>query len=202
MILNNNNTHNSIAYDVRSDDLTYRGYMALAYAICGIKDSNGNWNKLNIGQVRRVFGLNEHEDKEVNINQIKQEKANKRNVHFLYINIELTDTYTGEVRQFDNIHQVAEFLNCSSTAIGTYIRQNSLIRKQYRIKAERNKNYKRGNGSMKLIRVFNVNTKEEKILEGAENAAKYIGVKKGSINWLIKNKRITKSGYKLEHVED
>ena len=199
---NNNNTHNSIAYDVRSDDLTYRGYMALAYAICGIKYSNGNWNKLNIGQVRRVFGLNEHEDKEVNIDEIKQGKENKRNIHFLFINIELTDIHTGEVRRFDNVHQVAAFLNSSSSTVSSYIRQNSLIRKRYRIKAERNKNYKRGNGSMKLIRVFNVNTKEEKILEGAENTAKYIGVKKGSINWLIKNKRITKSGYKLEHVED
>ena len=204
MINTANIKNNSIGYDVRKDDPTYNGYMALAYCIWGdvissvgitMRDIEGNEEK-----IKKEFGL--YKTKLDSVCSRKEEnKTRKDKNSFLFINIELTDVNTGEVRKFDNPHQVAEFLKITTTSVGVYIRQNSLIKKQYRIKAERNKNYKRGYGCMKMLRVINIDTKEEIIFRGSKEAAEYIGVSKGSINWIVKNKRITKNGYKVERVE-
>ena len=105
MIENKSNTNNSIAFDVTKDDLAYNGYTALAHAICGVKDCNGVWKPISLGQVRKIFGLNERDaddvEKEKEIEESKKYEKTTTS-KFKYINIKVLNIETFEVETFNN----------------------------------------------------------------------------------------------------
>lgn len=81
MILNNNNIHNSIAFNPMSDDLTYRGYAALACCIWGdivngieIKPSDTVGKE---ERIKKAYGLIKDDSIEGNI-KVKKKKSKEK----------------------------------------------------------------------------------------------------------------------------
>ena len=102
MIENKSNTNNSIAFDVTKDDLAYNGYMALAHAICGVKDCNGVWKPISLGQVRKIFGLSERDADDV---EKEKEICNIENNYF-FINRDF-ECWSDPYKELDElIHKV------------------------------------------------------------------------------------------------
>ena len=180
MIENKSNTNNSLAFDVRKDDLTYNGYMALAHTICGIKDQNGDWKPITLGKARQIFGLNEREiDTEIvkSKNRTEEDKYSKRNTinQFKYINIKVSDMETGEVKVFANTEEVAKYFNVKSN-FNSYIRKNWLYRNKYKMEADINPHYSQGSKASKRVKVTNVNTNEVAIYDSVKIASEKIGI--------------------------
>ena len=205
---NSNGLHNSIAFDVRNDDLTYNGHMACANAICGIKDCNGQWRPISLGKARQIFGLNEREiDSEIVKNKIGREesKYSKRNSvnQFKYINIRVIDIQTGEVKLFANTEEVAKYFNVKSN-FNSYITKQWIYRNKYKMEADINPHYTQGSKPSKRVKVTNVNTNEVTIYDSVKIASEKIGLNITTIYIYIKDSiATTKTGLKFEYlVED
>lgn len=208
MIENKSSMNNSIAFNPVIDDLTYRGYMALAYTVCGVKDCNGQWRPISLGKARQIFGLNEREiDSEIVKNKIVREesKYSKRNSvnQFKYINIRLIDTETGEVKLFANTEEVAKYFNVKSN-FNSYIRKKWLYRNKYKMEADINPHYSQGSKASKRVKVTNVNTNEVTIYDSVKIASEKIGLNITTIYIYIKDSiATTKTGLKFEYlIED
>lgn len=203
----NNNLHNSIAFDIRKDDLTYNGYMALAHAICGVKDCNGNWKPVSTGKIRRIYGLLESEAESKDAIKVKEVKIDKKYLskkkcNFKYIDIKVKDLLTGEIKEFETSYQVADFLKMTNVAIISAIHQNSIVKKRYTLECKINEQYNIGSQKMKPLKLINIYTDEEKTFNNGAEAAKYIQLSQSTVSHLAKSGNITKRGWKVEFIEE
>ena len=207
MILNNNNTHNSIAFNPITDDITYRGYAALACCIWGdivngveIKPEDTIGKEESIKRVYGLYSKSPKEDKKEN----KSKKVRSRDSRsFKYINIRLVDIRTGEViKVFNNVLEASEFLGITDNRINVYIRKGYVRDKKYKIEADLNPNYVRGASVSTKVKVTNINTGFSKECESVQEASKVSGLNSVTIYINARDKKISRDGWKFEYLED
>ncbi len=57
-------------------------------------------------------------------------------------------------------------------------------------------------GPGKIIKIFNINTGEVKILKSAEEASRYIKVSRSYASYLARENRVTREGWKAEYIQE
>lgn len=208
MILNNNNTHNSIAFNPITDDITYRGYAALAFCIWGdvvngieIKPAD------TVGKeeaIKKAYGLYSKSSKEDKREKEKTKKqVNRDHKTFKYKNIRLVDAFTGEVTKiFNNVLEASEFLGITDTRVNAYIRYGYIRDKKYKIEADLNTDYVKNSNLRKRVRAINVNTGFIKECESVQEASKVSGLNSVTIYINARDKKISRDGWKFEYLED
>ena len=207
MILNNNNTHNSIAFNPITDDITYRGYAALACCIWGdivngveIKPEDTIGKEESIKRVYGLYSKSPKEDKKEN----KSKKVKSRDPRsFKYINIRLVDIHTGEnIKTFNNVLEAGDFLGMKDNSVNTYISRGYVREKKYKIEADLNPNYVRGASISVKVKVTNINTGFSKECESVQEASKVSGLNSVTIYINARDRKISKAGWKFEYLED
>lgn len=203
MIENKSNKNNSIAFNPIEDDLTYRGYAALACCIWGdvingieIKpeDTIGKEER-----IKKAYGLIK-DDLVENKKKIKKKKSCKS---FKYINIRIIDINNGKVvKRFNNISEASKFLGLAGKGIITYILKGYTRNKKYKIEADLNPNYVRGAHARTSVRVINVKTGFSKECETVKEATEITGLSGPTIYVNARDKRVSKDGWKFEYIED
>ena len=202
MIENKSNTNNSIAFDVTKDDLAYNGYMALAHAICGVKDCNGVWKPISLGQVRKIFGLNERDADDVeNEKEIEKSKKYEKTTtsKFKYINIKVLNIETFEVETFNNTEELAKHFGVNSN-FNSHIRNNWTYKNKYRFKADINPEYIAGASESKKLKVIDTNTNKTTIYDSVKIASKKLNLSMVTIYTYAKYGSLTKTGLKFEYL--
>lgn len=209
MILNNNNIHNSIAFNPMSDDLTYRGYAALACCIWGdivngieIKPSDTVGKE---ERIKKAYGLikdDSIEDKTKDKKKKLKEKS-RTNKSFKYMNIRLIDINNGEIfKIFNNVSEASDFLGITDNRVNVYISTGYIRDKKYKIEADLNPNYVRGAHARTSVRVINVKTGFNKECETVKEAKEITGLSRPTIYVNARDKRVSKAGWKFEYIED
>ncbi|SCI10574.1 NUMOD1 domain [uncultured Clostridium sp.] len=200
---NNNDFNNSLAFNVQTDDLTYRGYMALAYAICGVKDCDGKWKKVGLKKIKSIFGLSQREveadDLETN-KTFKQTQEDIDDRKHKYVNIKLINIETNEVQIFKNTDELNKHFK-DGGSFNSYISNNWIYKKKYKFESEINPNYVQGAKYTRRVKVTNVNNKEVVVYKSAKEAAENIGINISTVYIYIKNKITTKNGLKFEYIK-
>lgn len=207
MILNNNNIHNSIAFNPMSDDLTYRGYKALACCIWGdIVNGIEIKPQDTVGKeesIKKAYGLYCRGVREDEI-KIKERKVTNRDPRsFKYKNVRLVDIKTGEViKTFNNALEAGIFLGMKDNLVNTYIAKGYKRENKYIIKADLNPNYVKGAVNRTKVRAINVNTGFRKEYDSVDEASKACGLTSVTIYVNARDRKTSKTGWKFEYIED
>lgn len=205
MIENKSNKNNSMTFNPIEDDLTYRGYAALACCIWGdivngieIKpeDTIGKEER-----IKRAYGLFENNLLDGN-KKIKNKKS-KPHKSFKYINLRLIDVNNGKVvKRFNNIPEASKFLGLASKGISSYILKGYIRNKKYKIEADLNPDYVKGTHARMSVRAINVKTGFSKECEAVKEATEISGLSGPTIYLYAKDKIISRNGWKFEYIED
>ena len=203
MIENKSNKNNSIAFNPINDDLTYRGYAALACCIWGdIVNGIEIKPEDTIGKedlIKRAFGLTRDYSKR----NIPQKKRSKSHKNFKYINLRIIDVNNGKVvKRFNNVSEASEFLKITDNRVNVYISTGYIRDKKYKIEADLNPNYVQGAHARTSVRVINVKTKFKKECETVKEATEITGLSGPTIYVYARDKVISKKGWKFEYIED
>lgn len=75
------------------------------------------------------------------------------------------------------------------------------IEKQIKYEDSEIKTTNRG-GPGKIIKIFNINTGEVKILKSAEEASRYIKVSRSYASYLARENKSTEDGWKAEYIQE
>ena len=210
MIENKSSINNSIAFNPVTDDLTYRGYMALAYTVCGVKTPSGRWKQIGLRKARQIFGLNGREagnkdnsDIEEKRPKEKQRVKSRTNKSFKYMNIRLIDINNGEIfKIFNNVSEASDFLGITDNRVNVYISTGYIRDKKYKIEADLNPNYVKGAHARTSVRVINVKTGFNKECETVKEAKEITGLSGPAIYLNDRDKRVSRDGWKFEYIED
>lgn len=191
---------NSITYNPLEDDKTLKNYLALAYAIVGIKTEQGR-KEVSMSQACYAFGLYDN-------SKIKEFKSSKgsgkprpNKGKYTKTKIVLEDTKTGEKTIYDNTYAIAERFNKSTSVISTYITRGIRLNRRYAIYALEKGKTKSININNKKTLATNINTKEMLEFESAAKAAEYVGISQCHGSYMANRGKISKSGWKFEYIE-
>lgn len=80
-------------------------------------------------------------------------------------------------------------------------RKRNEIEKQIKYEDSEIKTTNRG-GPGKIIKIFNINTGEVKILKSAEEASRYIKVSRSYASYLARENKSTEDGWKAEYIQE
>ena len=205
MIENKSNKNNSIAFNPINDDLTYKGYAALACCIWGdIVNGIEIKPKDTIGKeelIKKAYGLTK-DDLVESKKKIKNKKS-KPHKSFKYINIRLIDINNGKVvKRFNNIPEASKFLGLASKGISSYILKGYIRDKKYKIEADLNPDYVKGAHARTSVRVINIKTGFSKECETVKEATEISGLSGPTIYLYARDKIVSRNGWKFEYIED
>lgn len=209
MIENKNNINNSIAFNPIEDDLTYRGYAALACCIWGdIINGIEIKPEYTIGKeerIKRAYGIIKDDPSEgsTKVKKKKVKEKSRTNKTFKYINIRLIDIHNREIfKTFNNVSEASDFLGITDNRVNVYISTGYIRDKKYKIEADLNPNYVRGAHARTSVRVINVKTGFNKECETVKEAKEITGLSGPTIYINARDKKVSKAGWKFEYIED
>lgn len=205
MIQNKSNLKNSIHFNPINDDLTYRGYAALACCIWGdvvngieIKPSDTVGKEEAIKKAYGLYSKSSKEDKKEKEKTKKQ--ANRDYKTFKYKNVRLVDVLTGEVTKiFNNVLEASEFLGITDTRVNAYIRYGYIRDKKYKIEADLNTDYVKNSNLRKKVKAINVKTGFSKEYDSVDEASKECGLSSTSIYMIARDGRTSREGWRFEY---
>lgn len=143
--------------------------------------------KLTIGKAVKHIVLDNIKDSETKKTKRTNQKHNYK--------VKVLDEVETKTIEFDNLDDCCEFLNMRRADITTYIKNNRLFRKRYRIQ------------SLEPIRkveskpLIVKDTLKNEIMEfkSINKACEYLGAKRHNINEAIAAKRLFRKRYKIEY---
>lgn len=212
---NMNELRNSIAFNPMSDDLTHRGYAALACCIFGDIVNGVVINPEDtVGKEERIKRAYNLYDKGIKVENNTKENVEPEEIKireitnrtFKYMNVRLIDVKTEKVAEtFNNVGEASKFLGLSENSINIYIARGYIRDKKYRIIADINPNFAKGFGSCdscKKVKVTNIKTGFVKSCESVKEVIEITGLSGPTIYVRMKDGKISKKEWKFENIED
>ena len=115
-----NSFGNSISFNPEKDDLTMRNYLALAKCIVGVENIDGKRRYPGVSTSCRSYKLYE-----VNVDKRKPVPGGRA--------ITATNVKTGEIIEFKNAEEAAEFLDYKICTLRTYVCKEKLANKIWKL---------------------------------------------------------------------
>lgn len=112
--------NNSLGPNVLEDDITLKNYLALAKCIVGVKNADGKIRYPGVSTSCRSYKLYE-----VNVDKRKPVPGGRA--------ITATNVKTGEIIEFKNAEEAAEFLDYKICTLRTYVCKEKLANKIWKL---------------------------------------------------------------------